>query len=101
MFHFRAMTSSPQDRTLSAPVRVSFDYTRSTGPVLGRFLTGLRDGELVAGQTSDGRVIVPPTEFDPITLKATESFVRVSPTGTVVSWTWCPEPVEGQPFDRP
>ena len=31
-------------RTLSAPVTVAFDYTRSTGPVLGRFLTGLRDG---------------------------------------------------------
>ena len=26
-------------RTLSAPVTVAFDYTRSTGPVLGRFLT--------------------------------------------------------------
>ena len=40
-------------RTLSAPVTVAFDYTRSTGPVLGRFLTGLRDGVVVAGRTSD------------------------------------------------
>lgn len=100
MFHFRAMTS-PQNRTLSAPVRVSFDYTRSTGPVLGRFLTGLRERELVGAATSDGRVIVPPPEFDPVTLEATSTFVKVSSTGTVVSWTWCPEPVEGQPFDHP
>lgn len=100
MFHFGAMTSS-QSRTLSAPVRVSFDYTRSTGPVLGRYLEGLRDGVVVAGRTSDGRVITPPLEFDPVTHSATTELVRVAETGTVVSWTWCPEPVEGQPFDRP
>ena len=34
-------------RTLSAPVTVAFDYTRSTGPVVGRFLSGLRDGVVV------------------------------------------------------
>ena len=36
-------------RTLSAPVTVAFDYTRSTGPVLGRFLTGLREGQAGKG----------------------------------------------------
>ncbi len=100
MFHFGAMTSS-QSRTLSAPVRVSFDYTRSTGPVLGRFLEGLRDRTVVAGRTSDGRVITPPLEYDPISHGATTELVRVADTGTVSSWTWCPEPVEGQPLDRP
>jgi len=88
-------------RTLSAPVTVAFDYTRSTGPVLGRFLTGLRDGVLVAGRTSAGEVVVPPLEYDPVTHAATTDFVEVSPVGTVTSWTWVPEPVKGQPFDRP
>ena len=88
-------------RTLSAPVTVAFDYTRSTGPVLGRFLTGLRDGVVVGGRTSEGRVVVPPPEFDPVTHAAIEEFVEVAPTGTVTSWTWVPEPVKGQPFDRP
>ena len=88
-------------RTLSAPVTVAFDYTRSTGPVLGRFLTGLRDGVLVAGRTSDGRVVLPPPEFDPVTHEATSDFVEVEPTGTVTSWSWVSEPVAGQPFDRP
>lgn len=88
-------------RTLSAPVTVAFDYTRSTGPVLGRFLTGLRDGVLVAGRTSAGEVVVPPLEYDPVTHEATTDFVEVSPVGTVTSWTWVPEPVAGQPFDRP
>jgi uncharacterized protein len=88
-------------RTLSAPVTVAFDYTRSTGPVIGRFLTGLRDGRVVGGRTSQGTVVVPPPEFDPVTHAALDDFVEVAPTGTVTSWTWVPEPVKGQPFDRP
>src|SRR6478609_1482905 len=88
-------------RTLQAPVTVSFDYTRSVGPVLGRFLTGLRDGQLIGARTSDGRVVVPPPEYDPVTHEQTDDFVEVSPAGTVTSWTWVPEPVAGQPFDRP
>lgn len=88
-------------RTLQAPVTVSFDYTRSVGPVLGRFLTGLRDGQVVGARTSDGRVVVPPPEYDPVTHQQTDDFVEVSPAGTVTSWTWVPEPVAGQPFDRP
>lgn len=88
-------------RTLQAPVTVAFDYTRSTGPVVGRFLSGLRDGVVVGGRTSAGQVVVPPLEFDPVTHEATTEFVEVSSVGTVTSWTWVPEPVKGQPFDRP
>ena len=88
-------------RTLSAPVTVAFDYTRSTGPVLGRFLSGLRDGVVVGGRTSEGKVVVPPPEYDPVTHAATEDFVEVADAGTVTSWTWVPEPVKGQPLDRP
>ncbi len=88
-------------RTLSAPVTVAFDYTRSTGPVLGRFLTGLRDGQVVGGRTSEGRVVVPPPEYDPVTHDALTDFVDVADTGVVTSWSWVPEPVSGQPFDRP
>ena len=88
-------------RTLSAPVTVAFDYTRSTGPVVGRFLTGLRERQVIGGRTSEGRVVVPPPEFDPVTHEAVTDFVEVAPTGSVTSWTWVPEPVKGQPFDRP
>ena len=88
-------------RTLQAPLTVSFDYTRSTGPVIGRFLTGLRDGQVVGARTSDGRVVVPPPEFDPITHDPVSEFVEVADTGSVLSWSWVAEPVAGQPFDRP
>ena len=88
-------------RTLQAPVTVAFDYTRSTGPVVGRFLSGLRDGVVVGGRTSTGQVVVPPLEFDPVTHEPTTEFVEVSSVGTVTSWTWVPEPVKDQPLDRP
>src|SRR6478752_7838765 len=88
-------------RTLSAPVTVAFDYTRSTGPVVGRFLTGLRDGVVVGGRTSEGKVVVPPPEFDPVTHEAVTDFVEVASTGTVMSWSWVSEPVKHQPLDRP
>ena len=95
------MSSGNSTRTLQAPVRVAFDYTRSVGPVLGRFLTGLREGRLVGARTSEGRVVIPPPEFDPVTHQQTDDFVEVASTGTVTSWSWVPEPVAGQPLDRP
>ncbi|MFD7078005.1 Zn-ribbon domain-containing OB-fold protein [Nocardioides sp. NPDC059952] len=88
-------------RTLQAPVTVAFDYTRSTGPVIGRFLTGLRDATIVGGRLGDGRVAVPPPEYDPVTHQAVTEFVELPDTGTVASWTWVSEPVAGQPFDKP
>ncbi|MFJ9389260.1 Zn-ribbon domain-containing OB-fold protein [Nocardioides sp. NPDC101246] len=88
-------------RTLQAPVTVAFDYTRSTGPVIGRFLTGLRDATIVGGRLADGRVAVPPPEYDPVSHQAVTEFVELPDTGTVTSWTWVSEPVAGQPFERP
>ncbi|BBH18494.1 DNA-binding protein [Nocardioides baekrokdamisoli] len=44
---------------------------------------------------------VPPPEFDPVTHAATTDFVGVASEGTVVSWTWVPEPVKAQPLDHP
>ena len=88
-------------RTLSAPVTVAFDYTRSVGPVLGRFFTGLQEGRLVGARLADGRVVVPPPEFDPVSHEPATDFVDLPGTGTVTSWTWVSEPVKGQPFDRP
>ena len=87
--------------TLSAPLAVEFDYTRSLGPVLSRFMTGLRDRTIVGARASDGRVVVPPPEFDPVTHEAPTEFVQVADEGVVQTWAWVSHPVKGQPLDRP
>jgi uncharacterized OB-fold protein len=86
---------------LSAPLRLSFDYTRSVGPLLSQFFTALRERRIVGVRGSDGRVHVPPAEFDPVTYERLTEIVPVASVGTVVSWTWQPAPLEGQPLDRP
>jgi uncharacterized OB-fold protein len=86
---------------LSAPLTLSFDYTRSVGSTLGKFFTALRERRVLGVRGSDGRVHVPPAEYDPVTYEPLGEMVPVSPVGTVVSWTWQPEPLEGQPLDRP
>jgi uncharacterized protein len=91
-------TSEPP---LSAPLKLSFDYTRSVGPVLGQFFTALRERRIVGVRGSDGRVYVPPAEFDPVTYEPLSEIVPVAGVGTVVSWTWQPQPLEGQPLRRP
>ncbi|WP_018653157.1 Zn-ribbon domain-containing OB-fold protein [Actinomadura flavalba] len=77
-------------------------YTRSVGPVIGRFLSELRDGRIVGVRTAGGRVLVPPAEYDPDTGEdTTREFVEVGPAGTVTTWAWVPEPRPGHPLDRP
>ena len=82
-------------------MKVEFDYTRSLGPVLSRFMSALRRRQVLGGVLADGRVVVPPPEYDPATHAAVTELVPVAATGTVQTWTWVPEPVPGQPLDRP
>ena len=91
----------PHEPPLSAPLKLSFDYTRSVGSLLGQFFTALRERRIVGVRGSDGRVHVPPAEFDPVTYERLTEIVPVASVGTVVSWTWQPAPLEGQPLDRP
>lgn len=90
-----------QDGVLSAPLVIEYPFTRTTGPVIGAFLTGLREGILVGSRAQDGRVIVPPAEFDPTTGDDLTELVEVGPAGTVTSWAWVGEPHEKHPLDRP
>ena len=55
------------DTQLQAPMEIAFDYTRSLGPVLGRFMTALRDRRILGARAADGRVHAPPFEYDPVT----------------------------------
>jgi hypothetical protein len=87
--------------TLHAPLQVEFDYTRSLGPVLSRFMSALRRRQVLGGVLSDGQVVVPPPEYDPATHAPITELVPVGEEGVVQTWTWVPEPVQDQPLDKP
>jgi uncharacterized OB-fold protein len=92
---------SPREEPLSAPLETSFDYTRSLGPVLSEFMTGLTARRILGSRSADGRVHVPPAEYDPVTFEPPVDLVPVGPAGTVLTWSWQPEPIDGQPLNRP
>jgi hypothetical protein len=69
-------------------------YNRTLGPVVGKFLTGLRDGEIFGNKTKSGKVLCPPFEYDADTGEATTGeFVSLPDTGVVTSWAWVREPL--------
>lgn len=90
-----------QSDVLSQAFELGFTYTRSTGPVVGRFLTGLRDRKIFGIKGSDGTVIVPPMEYDPVTADALDEFVEVGQQGEIVSWCWVSCPLASHPVKDP
>jgi uncharacterized OB-fold protein len=86
---------------LRAPLEIGFDYTRSLGPTLSRFMAALADRRILGSRGADGRVHAPPFEFDPVTFDPPDDLVPVGPEGTVTTWSWAPQPLEGQPLAQP
>lgn len=89
------------DDVLMAPLVIEYPFKRTTGPVVGGFLTGLREGILVGIKGADGRTLVPPTEYDPVTGEDLHEMVEVGPGGTVTTWAWVRRPMPKHPLDRP
>jgi uncharacterized OB-fold protein len=81
--------------------RLELPYRRSVGPIVGGFLTGLRDATVLGSRTAAGRVIVPPLEYDPDTGDEVGELVPVGSAGTVRTWAWVVEPLRNHPLDRP
>ena len=93
---------SAQQATLTAPHVLEYTYTRSVGPVIGMFLGGLRECRILGVKTEDGRVLVPPQEYDPETGESvSDEFVEVGPSGVVRTWAWVAQPRPHHPLDRP
>lgn len=90
-----------ESERLSAPLVLEYPFTRTTGPVIGAFFTGLRERMICGIRRSDGTVLVPPTEYDPETAQALSEIVEVGQTGVVETWTWVGEPRPQSPWDQP
>ena len=86
---------------LSAPLVLEYPFTRTTGPVIGAFLTGLREKIVLGIKRKDGTVLVPPTEYDPETSETLTEMVEVAQEGEVVTWTWVQVPRPQSPWDSP
>lgn len=95
------METATKPGTLTAPYVLEYTYRRSTGPVIGRFLTSLREGRIEGVKTASGKVLVPPAEYDPETGEATGDFVEVGQSGVVLTWSWVSEPRKAQPLQHP
>ena len=95
-------TAEPEEGLLSAPHVLECEYKRSLGSVLGRFFTGLRDHRIEGVRTRQGKVLVPPAEYDPFTGESTTGdFVEVAASGVVTSWAWVSQPRSKHPLARP
>ena len=90
-----------KDSLLQKEYELGFTYTRSTGPVVGRFLAGLKNRKIFGNRASDGRVIVPPMEYDPETFQPLNDFVQVSDAGVIESWCWVCKPRSSHPSAVP
>jgi len=86
---------------MAATWKLEFPYRRSVGPVIGAFLTALRDRRVVGVRAPDGRVLVPPFEYDPETGEALTEMVDVASEGVVERAAWVTEPLRTHPLDRP
>jgi uncharacterized OB-fold protein len=91
----------PDAEILSAPLVLEYPFSRTVGPVQSAFLTGLREGLVLGVRTSDGRVLCPPVEYDPVTSDELTELVEVGDTGAVTTWSWEPSPRPNQPLDHP
>lgn len=87
---------------LRAPMVIEYPFSRTTGPIIGAFLTGLREGVVIGIKAADGRVLVPPMEYDPVTSESLTELVEVGQAGEVMTWSWTEgrryQPIEGRGF---
>src|SRR5438477_5802347 len=83
-----AKTEAPDVVALTAEHTLEYTYTRSVGPVIGRFLGGLEERRILGVRAADGRVLVPPHEYDESGEATTGEFVEVGQSGVVRRWRW-------------
>jgi hypothetical protein len=96
------VAEADHEAPLAARHHLEYTYRRSVGPVLSRFFTALAERRIEGVRAANGKVLVPPAEYDPDTGEATTNeFVTVGPGGVVKSWAWVSQPRAKQPLPHP
>jgi uncharacterized protein len=92
-----------EPEVLEAPNILEYPYARSVGPIIGRFMTALRNRRFLGIRAKDGHVICPPTEYGAETGEelTVDDLVEVGPGGEVTTWAWVHHPRDQHPLDRP
>ena len=73
-----------RQKVLSVAYQPKAKYAWATGIAIGRFLNGLKAGEILGTRCEDcGRVVVPPRIFCEWCFKRTDSWVKLPDTGVV------------------
>ncbi len=81
---------------LQAQQAMEFPYKHSTGPVVGRFLAGLKEQKKIWGQRTAGQgVVVPPTGYSEIDGSTAGEWVEVKDSGTITAVAVVYHPIEG------
>ena len=70
---------------LQAPFELSYDYKRSSGPIMSKFFEALSKKKILGTKNASGKVFVPAAEFDPDTSEALTEFVEVESEKVVIS----------------
>ncbi len=87
---------SPTVEPLEAKQVMEFPYKHSTGPVVGRFLAGLKEQKKIWGQRTPGQgVVVPPTGYSEIDGSTAGEWVEVKDTGVVTAVAVVHHPLAG------
>ena len=80
---------------LHAKQVMEFPYKHSTGPIVGRFLAGLKEQKKIWGQRVAGQgVVVPPVGYSEIDGSEGGEWVEVKETGTVTAVAVVRQPIE-------
>ena len=95
------MANQESTEVLSAPLVIEYPFLRTTGPVIGAFLTGLREQRVLAIRDTAGRVVCPPVEYDPESGAPLTEMVEVGTEGEITSWSWVSAIRDGQPLQKP
>jgi uncharacterized OB-fold protein len=101
------MSDTPKQELIVSKQILTIPQRFSTGPVMGRFLTELRDNKRIMALRckANGRYLVPPREVDAFSVTDEGEWVEVGPAGVIrefdIVYYASPDPLTGETREVP